>query len=336
MTTEVPENGNGPRLKKTEGQPNRSAAGLERLKDLAWQTLRTRRVQYVAYYIQGNQQFWQDTFDSDDEPGIDSLDDAKRKRESLHTSGQQLHYVVARLDKAFVPVRSGRLIRCVFDVGDGALFYHSPFAGEYLVGAALAETPADEADAAMGHLCDLVRLARGYGGHLNPGGMHSEYDVDVEEADLADDEPYIEESGLDGARAELAGHFRAALSPEALHFVTYLEGAEPVRSADLLRHPKLAALTVDTDHDERRKHYERIGKLTYITSHRLDRTLLPLLGGTLRRVVLDVEAGALYYRRLGRDAALIGVTLDQAKVAVAEATMNTLAQAIADLEPRLE
>lgn len=328
MTTEVPEHGNGPRLKKTEGQPNRSATGLEKLKDLAWQALRSRTVQYVAYYTQGNQQFWQDTFDSDDEPGIDSLDDAKRKRESLHTSGQQLHYVVARLDKAFVPVRSGRLIRCVFDVGDGALFYHSPFAGEYLVGAALAETPADEADATMGHLCDLVRLARGYGGHLNPGGAATEYDVEVEEADLSDDEPYIDEFGLYGAHLELGGHFRAALSPEALHFVMYLEGAEPVRSADLLRHPKLAALTVHTDHDERRKHYERIGKLTYITGNRMDRMLLPLLGGTLRRVVLDVEAGALYYRRLGADDALIGVTLDQAKVAVAEAAMNTLAQAI--------
>ncbi len=62
----------------------------------------------------------------------------------------------------------------------------------------------------------------------------------------------------------------------------------------------------------------------------MDRTLLPLLGGVLRRVVLDVEAGALYFRRLGEDDALIGVTLDQAKVAVAEASLNTLAQAIAD------
>ncbi|NVI88468.1 hypothetical protein [Actinomadura sp. BRA 177] len=330
MTQQVPESGNGPGLKITEGQPSRSATGSEKLKSLGREALRGRTVQYFAYYVRGNQLFWQDTFDSDDEPGIESPDDAKRKREWVHATGQRLNYVVARLDKAFSPVQSGRLIRCVFDVGDGAVFYHSPFFGEYLVGAVLADTPVDVADATMGQLCDRVRLIRGYGGHLNLAGADTEYDVDVDEADLAEDEPYIDEFGLNGSRPELSGHFRSALSAEALHYVMYLEGAEPIRSADLLRHPRLEPLTVGTDHDARRKHYERIGKLTYITSHRMDRTLLPLLGGVLRRVVLDVEAGALYFRRLGEDDALIGVTLDQAKVAVAEASLNTLAQAIAD------
>ncbi|MFC5754382.1 hypothetical protein [Actinomadura rugatobispora] len=330
MTLQPPEGGNGPGLTITEGQPARAANGFERIKGLCRRALGRHTVQYVSYYIRGNQQFWQDTFASAHAPGIASPDDAKRKRESLETSGQHLHYVVARLDKAFEPVRSGRLIRCVFDVGEGALFYYSPFHGEYLVGASLEESPVDEADATMVWLCDEVRLARGYGGNQNPAGEHTKYDVDVDPADLLPQERYIDEYAVSGdSRGELSGHLRAALSPEALHYVAYFEGPDLVRSADLLRHRRLGSFTVGTEHADRRKHYERIGKLTHITSHRMDRMLLPLLGGVLHRVVLDVEAGAVYYRRLGNDQALIGITLDQAKVAVAEAALNTLAQAIA-------
>ncbi|RFS82058.1 hypothetical protein D0T12_27800 [Actinomadura spongiicola] len=285
---------------------------------------------HVSYYVFGNQLFWQDTFESADVPGFSSPEEIKRKRASLDAYGQQLHYIVARLDKAFTPVRNGRLIRCVFDVGDGALFYFSPFPGEYLVGASLEDAPVDEADTAMGELCDEVRLARGYGGTPNTGGFLSEYEVEVEPDELVETERFIDEFNRGSHRPGLEGHFRAALSPEALHYVALFEGPSLCLSADLLRHPRLGSFTIGTDHADRRKQYERIGKLTYITVHRLDKTLRPLLGGGLHRVVLDVEAGALYYHRLKDDKVLIGVTLDQAKVAVAETMLNTLAKAIAD------
>ncbi|RKS79851.1 hypothetical protein BZB76_1330 [Actinomadura pelletieri DSM 43383] len=328
MTQSSPEDGTGPKV--TQGQSGASGAGLGKIQDLCRAVLLRRRVHHVAYYVFGNQLFWQDTFESTDVPGFTSPEEIKRKRETLDVYGQQLHYIVARLDRAFTPVRNGRLIRCVFDVGDGALFYYSPFPGEYLVGASLADTPVDEADTAMGELCEQVRLARGYGGTPNPGGFMTEFDVEVDSDELVDTAEFIHEDSTENHRPELVGHFRAALSPEALHYVAYFEGPFLRLSADLLRHPRLAPLTLVTKHADRRKQYERIGKLTYITVQRLDRTLLPLLGGGLNRVVLDVEAGALFYHRLKNDAVLVGVTLDQAKVAVAETMLNTLANAIAD------
>ncbi|SEG40298.1 hypothetical protein SAMN04489712_10526 [Thermomonospora echinospora] len=331
MTSEPTKGSFGPLPEHiSEHRADHVGSEFDTIVDLCRQALQQGALQYVAYYIRGNWQVWLDVFDPRDPFSDLSPEQIKRERDSLLTGGQQLHFVVARLDQAFTPVQRGRLIRCVFDVGAGALLYFSPSPGEYLVGATLHDERISGADASMVWLSEEIRLARGFGGTPNYAGEHSRYEVNVRRGDIVDDEDvYVDTANPGGAPSDMLDLCRAVLDPEAVHYVACFQGAEPICSVDLLAHPGLAALTFGTDSRDRRRHYQRIGKLLYLVTNRLDRTLLPLLGGVLGRTVLDVEAGALFYLRASGDRFVIGITLDQAKVAVADEQLGELARALA-------
>jgi hypothetical protein len=74
----------------------------------------------------------------------------------------------------------------------------------------------------------------------------------------------------------------------------------------------------------RRKFYRELAPELQYHVRDLGRIGYPLIGRGLDRIVLDVQRGAIYYYRLDAGSYLMGVTLNQFSVAVADVKMEWL------------
>jgi hypothetical protein len=286
--------------------------------------IRHGALHYVAYFVRGNCRFAVDVVDGNDlEPDFLLEGHSGGRRGELLRSGQQLNFIVSRLDKAVEAVRSGRLIRTVFNVTSGALYYFSVVPGEYLIGATFDTSMVLHADESMGWLVDRTRTAMGWGGAANPGGFLTEHEVPAPDQFRTQLPPYVVNKGDEPD--EIAGPCSLVLNPENVHYIAFFRDAECTFTADILRHEGLNPYFVGIGREERRSVYQRIGKLLYLVTGQLDHSLAQLLGGQLVRTVLDVEAGALYYMRISDREFLVGVTMDQSRVAVADRQLAELA-----------
>jgi hypothetical protein len=116
------------------------------------------------------------------------------------------------------------------------------------------------------------------------------------------------------------------LSIDDLHYVAYYVDGQPIVSLDLLDHPELDRYHEVVEPYQRREEYHRQGKALNALCRKLNAELSPLNTGDLVRLVFDVERGAIYYYVVTTDTNrfLIGVTLNQYKVYVADQKMAQL------------
>ncbi|GAT65968.1 hypothetical protein PS9374_01612 [Planomonospora sphaerica] len=113
-----------------------------------------------------------------------------------------------------------------------------------------------------------------------------------------------------------------------LHFVAYYAGGRCCFYTDVLDDADLAHFFHDTAQEERRELYLKAGnQLNWLTG-RLNNQFRRIEGGILIRTVLDVERGALYLYWVDEARYLVGVTLDQRKVDVADDKMARLVDMI--------
>lgn len=121
---------------------------------------------------------------------------------------------------------------------------------------------------------------------------------------------------------------RSELNVEGLHYVQICARDGILLSADILDHPLLARYFDDSGKDQRRDVYIKVGKQVGWLINGLNDFLGDAEGGVLIRTVLDVERGAVYYCRIDESRYLIGVTLDQNVVHVADSAARLLADRI--------
>ena len=119
-----------------------------------------------------------------------------------------------------------------------------------------------------------------------------------------------------------------AVSADDLHYVSYVDPAFRFVSVDLLADRSLLPFFKNITQQERRDHYEQIGRRLNFIVARLNHSLKAVLSGRLTRAVLDVEEGAIYYYSVGNTPFVLGVTLDQDRVTQADARMENLARKI--------
>ncbi|MBB6350313.1 hypothetical protein FHU36_006885 [Nonomuraea muscovyensis] len=120
----------------------------------------------------------------------------------------------------------------------------------------------------------------------------------------------------------------AMLDQNDLHFVGYFTSERCRFYADVLDDADLAHFFHDTTQEQRRELYLRAGKQLQWLNTRLDRQFTEIESGVLIRTVLDVERGALYFYWIDSGRYLLGVTLDQRKVDVADDKMAQLVDII--------
>jgi hypothetical protein len=133
---------------------------------------------------------------------------------------------------------------------------------------------------------------------------------------------------ISNALEKALGSCVSVIDQEDLHFVAYFGTEGCAFYTDVLDDADLRHFFHETSPEERRISYLRLGRQLDWLGHRLDTHLRSLESGTVIRTVLDVERGALFHYWVDRGRYLIGVTLDQRKVDVADDKMAKLVDLI--------
>lgn len=243
-----------------------------------------------------------------------------------HQSGCR-HLVISaeRFDRQLADLKSGDLMRTVLVAGDGALSCLRLRPGQYLVGATLHPSSADEMDRLTWAATATIR-AELYGlpGEI-PGGTPAAVPGPFPVHEHGGEAPH---DGLTGEFARLA---RQAVDPGDLHYVALFRGWTFAASADVLDAPDLAQWFHTISRETRRKLYERLGGDMRQELAWLAHAVRAVISLPIDRLVLDVQEGALYVHRLAEEGdLLIGVTLDQRGVSLAEQRLRDLAGRLRD------
>jgi hypothetical protein len=102
---------------------------------------------------------------------------------------------------------------------------------------------------------------------------------------------------------------------------------EIVFLADVFEHDELSLYFAGpVTPSYRRRYYRELGEQLAEIRTRLGRVSAHMLSGRLKRVVLDVEQGAVYYFRVSSRVYLVGVTLHQPRVRTMDLRMAELAR----------
>ncbi|MBW4718173.1 hypothetical protein [Saccharothrix obliqua] len=280
---------------------------------------------YVAYFSQGVFAF-----------SSDLLGTGFAGRDALRQLGRRLAYLTGDLDRVLQEPRTGPLIRAVLQTEHGAVLCDTVVPRECVVavtrgvpgssGTPLTDVaPVNSADRALSALVTRLRNRISLPS-LNHGGWESVGTAPAA-AILDDEQPRVEE--FDAVPDELTHAFRATVRPHALQYLAYYTEGDLVLEADHLGHPSLGPFFTQIAVDTRRTFYRVFGRELDRLARRLNRVIAGAEpGGLLRRLVLDVEQGAIYYYRLDVGTYLVGVTIDQSRVRDADTALARLASTV--------
>lgn len=275
--------------------------------------------------------------------GVDLLDDPARQpvggraprqaRRELEYLGRQLHYLVSEIGGQVEAARSGRLIRLVFDAEENVVVYCEVTPEEYIVGtkfgAVAGSGESTAADRATVEIAENSRQLLSLPAY-NLGGFAAVDEAPAHSA-VSDQPSSSQISLVPTASARHRGFVDAAtdiVSVHDLHYVAMFEYGEWKAAVDLLAAGELTRFFRRVTPRARREAYLGIGRRYNATGAIIDRALRAALGRRSRRVVFDVEEGAIYAYRVGLGTYLLGVTLDQSQVHQADQRMNELAGAL--------
>ncbi|GAB3139399.1 hypothetical protein GCM10027290_08520 [Micromonospora sonneratiae] len=310
-----------------------------------------RRLTHLAQYTGGVCDF---TLDLTGDPTGDPA--SYRPLETYQDAGRNIAHDMADLDEELQPVQSGDLIRLVLQADQATIFSFSVLRNRFLVGL-VPTPPADSgrslapqvpvvraADVAISELANRLRgsvsqrptdyggwlwlgeryLAEGYTSHLVHQSLPSQPEEPVQSPP---EEPAQSPSaGPDDDVQRQLERCRRALDVEDLHFVAICRHGTVSLSVDLLDDDRLSPFFGAITVEQRRRFYHGFGTRVEARLRALLRSVYPAIGRRLSRAVFDVEQGALYCYPLGPGEYLLGVTLDQNRVGLADDKAARLAR----------
>ncbi|WDZ86927.1 hypothetical protein [Micromonospora cathayae] len=275
--------------------------------------------------------------------------------------GRDVVHVMADLDEQLRPPRTGDLVRLLLHTDRGALFCLSVLREQFLVALAWSSGAVDPlptrdpavraADMELSALANRLRESVSqqpvnYGGWLGPSGTTLTSGVrelrprsgppatpeDPVTAGVdppprpraADGRPY--RPGAGDPPGTLTATCRRYLDVGDLHYAAVCRAGQIEATADVLDDPRLDRFFDDTTPERRRAFYHLLGQRIDVHLRTLVRAVHLALGSRVRRLVLDVEQGALYCYPVGLDRYLLGVTLDQHLVWAADEKAARLAR----------
>jgi hypothetical protein len=279
--------------------------------------------------------------------------------EGHERAGRLLYYILEELEPDFADLRTGALIRTVLRVPSGAVFYYLIQSGIHLYAATHTGDRIDEVDEALADEVNsirtsvnysqldfgsfLSRAAQGRAGHgsraeatapaAGPEQPEGPGEPTEPAAPARGERPGGRGAGDLGAHLHtVTGHVRTsdrtseiireALDLDGLHYLAYYSGSSAIHTADIFTHPDLGRYFLGPTPPARREKYGRLGRLLPGVVRRMNTSLGSVMRGELMQVVLDVEQGAAYYHVLRDGRFLVGVTLDQTRVAEADKEMT--------------
>jgi hypothetical protein len=275
---------------------------------------------YLAHMRHGRCDFYMDVLDR---TGLRR----GAEREALIMLGTELTFQTSQLDEILQGARTGELIRTVLHTPHGVLVCNSVVPGESLLGAGFKASAVNRVDRMVSHATSQLREQIGLSSR-NPGGWET---VGLPTPDL-DGEPALLPRVTNLSGHESVGREVAVLHkdmrPTDLHLVAYCVRGRPVSVFDQLDHPGLRPFFRTISVESRRRFYYKFCETLSKRVPLLNRMLSAVADGLLARLVLDVEQGAVYYRRLSAQSCLVGVTMDQRRVSHCDQQMEMLARAL--------
>lgn len=287
---------------------------------------------HLAHFTRGSFDFAYDR--------LASLPGTPAERDIYVRTGTQITNAAGELDRMLAASETGALIRTVVHGPRGLLVCDSVVPQEHVIGfchdpSALPTEDTSAADLAGARQVDsaIARLVTGLRASisqppLNPGSWITpkpdEPGDDTGRSPVEISPPHVEEEGGGTVLADL---LTGPLAPADLQFVAYCKDFRILCTADQLGHPAIAPYFHQISPAERREFYQELCPAMPAWIRKLGRMASTLVGARLERVVLDVEQGAVYYYRIRPGEYLIGVTVDQGRVAVTDSKMAALALA---------
>lgn len=139
-----------------------SLGATDRIVDICKSQLSTTDLHYVAYFVNRSCWFYLDAFDDTKLERFFGIVDVEKRREEYVRLGHQVSGMVGRLNHDFRQLDVGMLIRTVFDVERGALYYYWVDDRRYIVGVTLDQDRVEKADRKMVQLVDSIRESLGH------------------------------------------------------------------------------------------------------------------------------------------------------------------------------
>jgi len=133
------------------------------VEDHCRQALDARDLQFIGYYVDGQCRFHVDALEAQALNPFFRRSSRAERRLMYERSGRQLDWLIENLDTYMQHLSGGILIRVVFDVEQGALYYCNIDEGTYLMGVTMIQDEVLTADE------KIRNLANGLG-HLPRGG----------------------------------------------------------------------------------------------------------------------------------------------------------------------
>ena len=120
-------------------------------------------LQYVAYYVDGHPIMSLDLLDHPELDRYHEVVEPYQRREEYHRQGKALNTLVRKLNSELGPLNTGDLIRLVFDVERGAIYYYivTTDTNRFLIGVTLNQYKVYVADQKVAHLVDDIRVYLG-------------------------------------------------------------------------------------------------------------------------------------------------------------------------------
>ncbi|WP_285780446.1 hypothetical protein [Microtetraspora sp. NBRC 13810] len=277
--------------------------------------------EYLAYFDGGFYDFAIDVLRRRVEFGLLDDDSPAVRREDYPSALRQLCIKVEEFDRAMSVFDSGELLRTVVEFDDGVTHLGRVRPREYLAAITLDRGRADQLDEGASTLVTTIRREV-YGlGDEDPGGY-----ADTRVRPLAQPSSPRHTGDLPAALyTEMLRLCSWQLAVGDLHYVALFQNWSPAFAADLFDTAALQKWFRGRQ-DRRRKQYEDFGRGLRSDLPQLAHALRLFSVRPIRRLVLDVQEGALYYYPLaGEGDFLLGMTYHQPGVYQAELRLRELA-----------
>jgi hypothetical protein len=251
-------------------------------------------------------------------------------REVYARSFRQFILGVERFDRALNSLQSGELMRTVLETADGAIQCGRIRPGQYVVGTVAGVEDVDVMDERLARLVSRIRTELYHLPDEDPGGFRQL------PGGAAGGGTCTSRKGpaMPGDRAveDVRTVFESHLDPADLHYAALYRNWEFALSSDVLDSDHLGYWTYGVSANLRRDLYESVSQELRSELAQLGRAVRKLCGPPPRRLVLDVQAGALYVYFLGGEGDfLLGGTLDQSAVFQAEQRMRKIVGPVREL-----
>jgi hypothetical protein len=278
--------------------------------------LNTSSLHHLSHYTGSD---WDFSADVNPQPPQSHSGERFRRYQAV---GCNLVAKLTLLNNQLSDVGTGALIRTVLHAEDGVIYSNTVMRGERILGVTKGRLgppspknlTVNEADQAVAHLVTSLRATFGQGTQ-DPGGYLY----------LAQHPEIATWPAPDPAGAAPTEGYRSALHPDDLQFVALVRRGTIVHCEDVFDHEDTedffrAGYTTTL----RRRFYTAFAPELEFHVRDLSRIVHPIIGRGLNRVVLDVQRGAIYFYRLDSETYLVGITLNQFKVSIADMKMEWL------------